>query len=305
MYDFLIILWICIGSIMGIILLYSGIKYLNTLFYRNKLKRQYNINFIPSSFKIKKNKKGYDGVYELKYPEWLYSNKNGSRNRVRKNNKLVYYPCNLYYREFEITTKNPIDMLNLVQTFRNRLGERCISKNKEELDKYKEIMDRLNLCSKSNELQTIIDKCRDYPAKFEEFCSNLFKRMEYIVKITPKVNDGGYDLILHKDGEKSIVECKCYALRHNVGRPLIQKLVGANQEAQADRMIFITTSHFTKEAIKYAEEVDVELIDGETLMRLANKHFNENSNKVIKVYRRDWELNTNDIRKYYPPDVEI
>lgn len=110
MYDFLIILWICIGSIMGIILLYSGIKYLNTLFYRNKLKKQYNINFIPSSFKIKKNKKGYDGVYELKYPEWLYSNKNGSRNRVRKNNKLVYYPCNLYYREFEITTKNPIDI---------------------------------------------------------------------------------------------------------------------------------------------------------------------------------------------------
>ena len=129
--------------------------------------------------------------------------------------------------------------------------------------------------------------------------------MRYKVTITPKVNDGGYDLILHKDKEKSIVECKCYALRHSVGRPLVQKLVGANQIAQADKIIFITTSFFSKEAIKYANEINVELIDGEKLLNLTQKYFNENSKNNNKISRKEWELNKNDIKKYYPPDIEI
>lgn len=297
-------LGIIIGIVIGIIIIYYVIVWTLNFFYKTKFKKTYNIH-IPKGFKVRRNKTEYVGDYELNYPKWLYANKNGSRNKVRKNNNLIYYPCNLYYKDFRITTKSPINMINLVHQFRGIIGDNSINKNAEEIKKYEEIKKKLELYNKNNDIQTIIDQCRDEPTKFEEFCAKLFEKMEYKVKITPKVNDGGYDLILHKDKEKSIVECKCYALRHSVGRPLIQKLVGANQTAQADKIIFVTTSFFSKEAIQYANEIKVELIDGERLINFIQKYFDNNSKNSKNINRKDWELTKNDIKKYYPPDIEI
>lgn len=297
-------LGITIGLIFGIIVIYYVIIWLLNFYYKTKFKKIYGI-YIPKGFKVRRNKTEYNGDYELNYPKWLYANKNGSRNKVRKNNNLIYYTCNLYYKDFRITTKSPINMINLVHEFRGIFGDNSIHKNIEEIKKYEEIEKELKLYNKNNDIQSIIDQCRDEPTKFEEFCAKLYKKMGYTVKITPKVNDGGYDLILHKNKEKSIVECKCYALRHSVGRPLIQKLVGANQTAQADKIIFITTSYFSKEAIQYAHEINVELIDGETLINLTQQYFDNNSKNNININRKDWELTKNDIKKYYPPDIEI
>ncbi|WP_195634996.1 restriction endonuclease [Blautia massiliensis (ex Durand et al. 2017)] len=63
----------------------------------------------------------------------------------------------------------------------------------------------------------------------------------------------------------------CYSIGHKVGRPNIQKLVGANNVVLADKMIFITTSDFSGVAISYAEEVEVKLINGNKLMELLHK----------------------------------
>lgn len=62
---------------------------------------------------------------------------------------------------------------------------------------------------------------------------------------------------------------------------------------------------FQKEAIQYANEINVELIDGERLINLTQKYFNDSSKNSNKISRKDWELNKNDIKKYYPPDIEI
>jgi restriction endonuclease len=63
---------------------------------------------------------------------------------------------------------------------------------------------------------------------------------------------------------------KRYGASKAVGRPEIQEFVGALQEAQADRGIFITTSRFTPEAVTYADRVAarVILIDGLALASL-------------------------------------
>jgi restriction system protein len=52
-----------------------------------------------------------------------------------------------------------------------------------------------------------------------------------------------------------------------VGRPEIQKFVGALQGERARKGIFITTSSFTKEAVQFAAVVEtkVVLIDGQAL----------------------------------------
>ena len=269
---------------------------------RRKLKKVYNIDFIPKDFKIKKNRTDKDGEYELNGPSWLYSNKDGSKNRVRKDNRLIYYNSTLYFKEYEICTTSPIDMVKLVHEFRNKFGIDIIKKNIQELNKYNYLIKRNKMIQKNNTIQAIIDEFRDTPSEFENFCAILFEKMGYEVEVTPKVNDGGYDLILEKDNLTSIVECKCYAMSNSIGRPLIQKLVGANQYFKADKMFFITTSYFTKEAINYAEDVNVELIDGRKLIDLNNKFANKNLEKIDTVGIDEWELNETEVLYLYPPD---
>jgi restriction system protein len=59
-----------------------------------------------------------------------------------------------------------------------------------------------------------------------------------------------------------------------VGRPEIQKFVGALVGKRAKKGVFITTSTFTKEAIAYAESIEnkVVLIDGYQLVKYMIQH---------------------------------
>ena len=285
-----------------IILAYIIFKKVRNSRLKQEIFEKYGI-LIHRGFKIKRNNSGIDGEYFLKYPKWLYSNKNGSANRVRKGNRLVYYPSTLYFKDYIISINYPDEMISLVRNIRYELGANSIHKNQEELIKYSDQQKKIELYNNTNNIQKIINEFRENPTEFEEFCATLYREKGYDVEVTPKVNDGGYDLILHKDLEKSIAECKCYALRHTRGRPLIQKLVGANQQAQADRMIFITTSSFSDEAIDYAKDVNVELIDGKKLLKMINT--SDNSSKKTRMKIEDWELTIEDIRKFYPPDITI
>ena len=56
----------------------------------------------------------------------------------------------------------------------------------------------------------------------------------------------------------------------SVGRPEIQKVVGALQGQRARKGVFITTSTYTSEATDYASRIDtkVVLIDGQLLATL-------------------------------------
>ena len=290
-------------AILIAICLFFILKFIIKIIRKSKIKRKYGIK-IPFKFKIKRNKSEYSRRYELDFPKWLYANKDGSRNKVRKNNILVYYPCKLYFDDFLIISKTPLEMIELINEIRDVLGEDAIPKSMQEIEKYNTVRSRFESFRAAVDIQSIIDKYRDEPSKFEEYCGHLFTAMGYDVRVTPKTNDGGYDLVLHKYKEKTIVECKCYAFRHSIGRPLIQKLVGANQTAQADRVVFITTSDYSREAEDYAKEMNVELIDGEKLLNLIKKFFSDSS-KPINISKEDWQLDEEDILKYYPKDYLI
>lgn len=127
----------------------------------------------------------------------------------------------------------------------------------------------------NGEILTIADLLREYadcPQDFEVFCAELFRKMGYATGNTAKTNDGGYDMWMQKDGISYIAECKLYASDHVVGRPLIQKLVGANATQRADKIVFITTSSFSKPAKAYAAEQRVWLIDGNELQTMMDNY---------------------------------
>lgn len=83
--------------------------------------------------------------------------------------------------------------------------------------------------------------------------------------------DGGIDGIIKEDrlGLDTIyIQAKRW--QGNVGRPEIQKFVGALQGQRARKGVFITTSSFTADAIDYASRIDIKvvLIDGRQLANL-------------------------------------
>ncbi len=83
-----------------------------------------------------------------------------------------------------------------------------------------------------------------------------------------KSGDEGIDGIIKEDKlGLDVIYIQAKRWDSVVGRPEIQKFVGALAGQRAKKGVFITTAHFTKEAIEYALQMDTKivLIDGEKL----------------------------------------
>jgi len=112
--------------------------------------------------------------------------------------------------------------------------------------------------------------------EFQKFVANLFKKLGFKnVKVGPPTADGGIDISMeqrsHVGPVKFIVECKHHPER-SIGRPVVQKLHSAVMHTPVlDKGIIATSGHFSNQAIKYAEEVGIELIDINKLKELARK----------------------------------
>jgi restriction system protein len=118
------------------------------------------------------------------------------------------------------------------------------------------------------------------PYKFEEIVLDLLIKMGYGKsdfnngKATKKSGDEGIDGIIKEDKlglDKIYIQAKRWKKETKIGRPEIQKFVGALDGKRAKKGIFMTTAFFTKEAIVYADNTSnatVVLIDGERLTNL-------------------------------------
>ena len=85
--------------------------------------------------------------------------------------------------------------------------------------------------------------------------------------------DGGIDGVIKEDrlGLSSIyLQAKRW--ENSVGRPKVQEFFGALADKPNTRGVFITTSRFTQEAMEYASNKPIVLIDGEKLVQLMMEH---------------------------------
>ncbi len=135
---------------------------------------------------------------------------------------------------------------------------------------YQEIKDNLAL-----EVLENVMSCS--PAFFERLVVELLVAMGYggswqdAARAVGQTGDEGIDGIIDEDrlGLDTIyIQAKKWA--NNVGRPEIQKFVGALAGKRAKKGIFITTSIFSSDAVKYASDIDTKviLIDGKRLAGL-------------------------------------
>ena len=129
------------------------------------------------------------------------------------------------------------------------------------------------------------------PAFFERLVMELLNRMGYAfdddsVIVTKYTGDEGIDGIIKEDkfGFSNIyVQAKRW--NGNVGRPEIQKFLGAVAGQGGSKGLFITTSSFSKDAIDFAKkqlQVKLILVDGKMLTNLMIQY--NLGVSVIKTY---------------------
>lgn len=113
------------------------------------------------------------------------------------------------------------------------------------------------------------------PIEFEWLIEGLFSNLGYQTTVTQNTHDKGMDIVAIKEKigkkEKALIECK----RHTkvIGVSEVRRLRGILPSENASRGILITTSSFSRPAIKFAEANScIELIDREKLNFLLNLH---------------------------------
>lgn len=117
------------------------------------------------------------------------------------------------------------------------------------------------------------------PSFFERLVVELLVKMGYggsikdAGKAMGKSGDEGIDGTIKEDKlglDIIYIQAKRWKPGNVVGRPELQKFVGALAGQGAKKGIFITTSNFTREAIEYTprNETKIVLIDGEQLAQL-------------------------------------
>jgi restriction system protein len=205
----------------------------------------------------------------LKMAELIFSPKRGSYRITEEGVNVLKSPPEKitisFLKQFENFSKNR----NPERDESIEQDEKITEKTPDELIEigYKQIKNELSL----QLLNQIKD---DSPYFFEKLVLDLLLKMGYggseidNGELTQKGSDEGIDGIIKEDRlglDKIYIQAKKW--ENNVGRPEIQKFVGALQGKRAKKGIFITNSTFSKDAYDYAQNLDVAvlLIDGKKL----------------------------------------
>ena len=145
-----------------------------------------------------------------------------------------------------------------------------------------------------------IDKITGF--EFEELVGRLLRNMGFIVEQTSLSADGGVDIIAYSKEPifkgKYLIQCKRWS--GVVGEPVIRDLYGVVLSQNANKGIVITNSYFSEKAIEFAENKNIELIDGNILSDLIKKYLDSQDNSSMSIDNiKDFKTNEDfDIDKY-------
>ena len=127
---------------------------------------------------------------------------------------------------------------------------------------------------------------------FEKILAEMYEQMGYEVEITKGSGDQGADLILVKDGKKTVVQAK-YS-KSKVSSDAVREAIAAKRFYDADYGTVITNSSFQPNARELAEKDQIKMIDGEKLIAMMSD--NDPQEKLLKPISK---MTFDDIRPMY------
>lgn len=104
--------------------------------------------------------------------------------------------------------------------------------------------------------------------QFEILVGEYFRKEGYKVEeVGGGGADGGVDIILHKNEGKYLVQCKQWKA-YKVGVKPVRELLGVMVGSGAAGGILVTSGGFSKDAMGFAKENNIQLIDGAELHKM-------------------------------------
>ena len=178
---------------------------------------------------------------------------------------------------------------------KNFLSKDAIPKDEDDKDETpQETLERVH--SELNKVlrDELLTKIHDNsPEFFERLIIELMEKMGYGTgKVTQLSRDEGIDGIVYQDKlgfDVIYIQAKRYDLEKKVGRPALQQFNGAVPDD--GKGMFVTTGGFSAEAIKYANDKHIILIDGQRLAQLMiDYEFGVSTEYIYKVKKIDTDL---------------
>lgn len=121
------------------------------------------------------------------------------------------------------------------------------------------------------DIKPALQQLDDY--EFEKFLGDLWAADGWDTRVLQASNDRGIDVEATKFDpieEKHLIQAKRYSDGNNVGSKEVQQYSSLRRQENADVVIIVTTSGFTRQAEERAEDLNVKLIDGDDLVQLIN-----------------------------------
>ncbi|MEC3876694.1 restriction endonuclease [Chryseobacterium salviniae] len=119
-----------------------------------------------------------------------------------------------------------------------------------------------------------------HPREFEQLIAELLYNKGFEIELTKQTRDNGYDILAMKyingfSPIKYLVECKKYAENRKIGVEIVRSFKEVLSTEQANKGLIVTTSYFSRDAIKKQKE---------TPLLLEYKDKNEVINWVNEYY---------------------
>lgn len=295
-----ILMGILLAVVLALLVVVVGsmVRWLWRLVLRARVRAEFGLASIPASVRIRPTMHTSEGFMELVFPRWRFANRDGTANRRRSANELVRGPSTLVVGGYRMRSLDPFAIYELAR--QARASGHIVAWTPEERRKAVALERSRRARGVAANAASIAAFFSDRPTDFEEYCAALLRSLGYRARVTPTVRDGGYDLELEYDGVRYIAECKCFSPTTTVGRPHLQKLVGANVTARAQGLIFVTTARYSRDAREYARVSGIQLIDGSGLADLARSAFGEGQDAHVI---QGAPLTAAELWSFYPADA--
>jgi restriction system protein len=131
--------------------------------------------------------------------------------------------------------------------------------------------------------------------RFEAVCESLFAQSGFKTKSQSHGADGGVDVWMysaHAEGPVSIAQCKHFRSKE-VDVKLIREFFGVMSSHKLQRGTFITTSTFTADAQKFANDNGINALDGDKLLKLIATRTPEQQKELLDIaYEGEYSIPT-------------
>lgn len=112
-------------------------------------------------------------------------------------------------------------------------------------------------------------------AEFEEFTADLLRAVGYQARVTAYSQDGGVDVIAHRDPlgvEPPLIKVQCKHHTGTVGAPEVQQLIGT--QGANELSLFVTLGAYSRDAVGIERtRSGLRLLTGEDVVSLALQHY--------------------------------